>query len=477
MLSSATVLVLLVVVSYCSAARQILAADRKVEWKTADVNQGPRRAQPEQIHLAYGGAPSRMSITWVTFDDTDNSFVQYGENGKFGRTVKATISRFVDSGKARTVRYIHRALIKGIQAGHQYKRGTGGFVYAIYGDLGYENARSLAKLNRWAQDRAFDMVIHNGDIAYDLDRNNGSVGDEFMRQIEPMSAYVPYMVTAGNHEQVTDTSAPDLNLYFSFDLGAAHFVTINSEAYYFLNYGKAQVKTQWNWLINDLKKAIRNRKNVPWIIMYAHRRMYCTDISVHKCSTNRDVMRDGFAPKSTYALEKLIHDYGVDLFIGAHEHSYERFWPIYKFKEKTNPFPEKSAAYSAFRSSNYGFARMQVFNGTHIHIQQIMAAKVSNDQMKRSKRSLDFQPSPEMQIHGISAIIIPIVIIVVCCFCLALFIALAVAHQHFEELRLAQASRRPTPRSHVERHEAHEESSLMHAACQPSVVVMDHGHA
>ncbi|KAI6195902.1 hypothetical protein M3Y94_01043800 [Aphelenchoides besseyi] len=100
----------------------------------------------------------------------------------------------------------------------------------------------------------------------------------------------------------------------------------------------------------------------------------------------------------------------------------------------------------------------------------------SNDQTKRSKRSLDFHPSSEMQISGISAIIIPIVIIVVCCFCLALFIALAVAHQHFEELRLAQTARPPT-RSHVERHEPHEESSLMHAACQPSVVVMDHGHA
>ncbi|KAI6224061.1 Purple acid phosphatase [Aphelenchoides besseyi] len=425
--------VLLVVVSYCNAVHQILAANRKVEWKTADVNQGPRRAQPEQIHLAYGGAPSRMSITWVTFDDTEDSFVQYGENGKLGRTVRATISRFVDGGKARSVRYVHRALIKGIQAGHRYnyrvgskyglssifsfvglkERGTGGFVYAIYGDLGYENARSLAKLNRWAQDRVFDMVIHNGDIAYDLDRNNGSVGDEFMRQIEPMAAYVPYMITAGNHEQKYNFShykerftmpGTDNNLFYSFDLGAAHFVTINSEAYYFLNYGKAPVKTQWNWLINDLKKATRNRKNVPWIIMYVHRRMYCTDISVHKCSTARDVMRDGFAPKSTYALEKLIHDYGVDLYIGAHEHSYERFWPIYKFKvhngtanpknpyedapapihlivgsagcrEKTNAFPEKSAAYSAFRSSNYGFARMQVFNSTHIHIQQIMAAK------------------------------------------------------------------------------------------------------
>ena len=39
-----------------------------------------------------------------------------------------------------------------------------------------------------------------GDFGYDLDTNNGHVGDEFMRQIEPVAAYVPYMTCAGNHE-------------------------------------------------------------------------------------------------------------------------------------------------------------------------------------------------------------------------------------------------------------------------------------
>ena len=29
---------------------------------------------------------------------------------------------------------------------------------------------------------------------------DGQVGDEFMRQIETIAAYVPYMTTVGNHE-------------------------------------------------------------------------------------------------------------------------------------------------------------------------------------------------------------------------------------------------------------------------------------
>ena len=32
-------------------------------------------------------------------------------------------------------------------------------------------------------------------------QDNGRVGDEFMRQIEPIAAYVPYMTAVGNHEQ------------------------------------------------------------------------------------------------------------------------------------------------------------------------------------------------------------------------------------------------------------------------------------
>jgi hypothetical protein len=32
-------------------------------------------------------------------------------------------------------------------------------------------------------------------------QENGLRGDEFMRQIEPIAAYVPYMTCPGNHEE------------------------------------------------------------------------------------------------------------------------------------------------------------------------------------------------------------------------------------------------------------------------------------
>lgn len=44
-------------------------------------------------------------------------------------------------------------------------------------------------------------MIVSGDIAYSMHSHDGYLGDQFFRQIEPIAAYVPYMVVAGNHEE------------------------------------------------------------------------------------------------------------------------------------------------------------------------------------------------------------------------------------------------------------------------------------
>ena len=72
---------------------------------------------------------------------------------------------------------------------------------AIYGDMGVENAMALPFLQEETQSSVYDAILHVGDFAYDMHNNNGEIGDEFMRIIEPIAAYVPYMVAVGNHEQ------------------------------------------------------------------------------------------------------------------------------------------------------------------------------------------------------------------------------------------------------------------------------------
>lgn len=72
---------------------------------------------------------------------------------------------------------------------------------AIFGDMGNENAQSLARLQQDTQRNMYDTMIHVGDFAYDMNTDDARIGDEFMRQIESVAAYVPYMVCPGNHEE------------------------------------------------------------------------------------------------------------------------------------------------------------------------------------------------------------------------------------------------------------------------------------
>lgn len=48
---------------------------------------------------------------------------------------------------------------------------------------------------------------------------------------------------------------PDSSLFYSFDLGPVHFVSISTEVYYYLNYGIKLISAQYDWLKEDLEKA------------------------------------------------------------------------------------------------------------------------------------------------------------------------------------------------------------------------------
>ena len=87
-----------------------------------------------------------------------------------------------------------------------YPNGTWTPRLAIYGDMGNINAVSLPRLQRETQSGLYDMILHVGDFAYDMNNENGTRGDEFMRQIEPIAAYVPYMTCPGNHENAYNFS-------------------------------------------------------------------------------------------------------------------------------------------------------------------------------------------------------------------------------------------------------------------------------
>ena len=74
-----------------------------------------------------------------------------------------------------------------------------------------------------------------------------------------------------------------------------------------------------------------NREKQPWIVLFGHRPMYCSDADKDDCTNHNSRTRTGLPFVKLYGLEDLLMKYNVDLVFWAHEHDFERFWPIYDF--------------------------------------------------------------------------------------------------------------------------------------------------
>ena len=48
------------------------------------------------------------------------------------------------------------------------------------------------------------------------------------------------------------------DMFFSFDVGPVHFVSVSTEFYYYVNYGFKMVANQFKWFVEDLKVTKRH---------------------------------------------------------------------------------------------------------------------------------------------------------------------------------------------------------------------------
>jgi len=385
------------------------------------------KVQPRHVHLALGETPNTMSVTWSTVDQTMESIALLYHDGQ-EEEFTGSATQFVDGGEKHLSQWIHKVVMTKLQGNHTYRYRVGSGLgwsdvlemqtlpsgenwsprLALFGDMGNENAVSLPLIQREVGEGVYDAVIHVGDMAYDMAEDNGERGDIFMEQIEPIASMVPYMTCPGNHEWHYNFSnykarfnmpGDNKNMFFSFNIGPVHFISISTEFYYFLNYGLKPVIAQYTWLEKDLASVDRSKH--PWIVLFGHRPMYCTNDDRDDCTKFETRTRTGLPLVQWWGLEQLLMDYGVDLAVWAHEHSYERLLPTFNrtvvpspdmlnpytdplapvhittgsagCREKHDAFLPSHPDWSAFRSTDYGYTRLQVDNATHIRVQQVSA--------------------------------------------------------------------------------------------------------
>lgn len=386
--------------------------------------------QPRHVHLSSGEDSETLIVTWSTLDKTNQSIVLIGVE-ELSEQVSGTSRIFVDSGELKAFQFIHTVIIKHLIPNQYYMYSVGSDlgwspsyemktlkagsdwspVIAMFGDMGNENAVSLPHLQKGALENDFDMIIHVGDFAYDMYEENGSRGDVFMEQIEPIATRVPYMTCPGNHEMHYNFSnykarfgnsmpGDEGRMFYTFTVGPVRFFSVSTEYYYYY-LEDGMVYKQYAWLQQQLKKANskEEREKHPWLVVFGHRPMYCSNTDHDDCTKYETKTRVGFAPFYQTGLEKLLYDYGVDLAVWAHEHSYERLLPIYNrtimsganpnepytnpgatvhitsgsagCREDHSPFVPDPPEWSVFRSPDYGYTIMQASNKTHLNIRQI----------------------------------------------------------------------------------------------------------
>jgi hypothetical protein len=186
------------------------------------------------------------------------------------------------------------------------------FNFAAAGDWGctYDTTDTVNNI----VDKNPELVLGLGDYSYDEDP-----ADCWLKKVKPINDKMK--IAIGNHDM------EKLNIYtnhfglreqyYSFNYYNVHLVALSTEL------GYKPFSSQYEFVENDLSKAASD-PNIDWIVVYFHKQMYASP-------SNHD---DYPTLRSTY--HPLFNEYGVDLVLQAHNHNYERTYPI-KFNSNS-PF-------------------------------------------------------------------------------------------------------------------------------------------
>lgn len=422
----------------------------------------PRSGRPEglQVHLTLLGRDA-MAVSWAGPGDV--GVVEYGPDPTLADARVAQNTSYVYTGPTENMatydycgpvnmtRTLHSVALTGLPHGRTFYRvrsqdavsdifnfalgPSGEFSFFAVADFGVYDYCSAASMLDHSKVSAPDLVLHAGDIAYNLDVGaTDNRGDLLLNTMMPLGSTAPYMYVPGNHEsdcnftygnylarfRAQAWTGSGSARYYSFEHKLVHFVGLDTDAWGFDEVAYL-LPSMTQWLADDLAAVDRTR--TPWIVLFGHRPMYCSEAAGGgldhpaaerpaefghgfarlglapprwggDCTDMASRIRDGIPGRDggaqlQYGIEHLMDRYKVDLYITGHVHNYERSWPVLEGQHVStydnpgrpvhiltgsagaygrDPFGPPQA-FDAFRSSEWSYSRF-VVNTTHLSMEQ-----------------------------------------------------------------------------------------------------------
>ena len=289
-----------------------------------------------------------VTIVWSARENQSAS-VQYSTDASYSRSapvepVRTFLSSQTDMG---FTFYQYRADLTGLSPGTTYSYrviqggqnvtpesdtppyrfstpGPGPVSFLVFGDSGDGSSHQLAVTLQLVKENP-NFVVHVGDITEESGTYNELTANYFEYYYTLMRR-VCFFTIAGNHEYITQYSAPYLALhapptdtvpapdsgrYYSFDWADIHFVGLDANLLdpYFAD---AQAR-MLAWMDNDLAQS-----QALWKIVFFHQTAYPT---FHHIDDPIDIAaRALFVP--------ILERHGVQLVLSGHEHNYQRSKPM-----------------------------------------------------------------------------------------------------------------------------------------------------
>jgi hypothetical protein len=203
----------------------------------------------------------------------------------------------------------------------------------VLGDWGYLRKKKKKKSYRPLTE-SFDLLIDSkididaiyigGDVAYDLDSNEGKNYEDFLKMLAQISSLWPLIFCPGNHEyKSNDDKEIMISSFPIYGIMDRYVTSINFHQFSLLIFDPYDILYRHKHhksILQNFEEEIKGlKKRGKPIITASHYPLLCSGKS--SCWETEGTLRSFY---------EMMVDEGVALYIGAHWHSYERVYPYVK---------------------------------------------------------------------------------------------------------------------------------------------------